>query len=75
VDVGGIPAAERLITELAVLGVRAEAVDGAAEMAVDGEGDLDLLRDVIARLELPLYRLGSRLTSLDDVFMQRAGRG
>ncbi len=51
VDVGGIPAAELLISELAVLGVTAEAVDGAVEMAVDGEDDLDLLRDVIARLE------------------------
>jgi hypothetical protein len=71
--VGGIAAAERLIAELAVLGVEAEAVDGAVEMPVDGEDDLDRLRDVIAKLELPLYRLGSRLTSLDDVFMQRAG--
>jgi ABC-2 type transport system ATP-binding protein len=73
VDVGAIAAAERLIAELAVLGVEAEAVDGAVEMPVDGEDDLDRLRDVIAKLELPLYRLGSRLTSLDDVFMQRAG--
>lgn len=73
VDVGGIAAAERLIAELAALGVEAEAVDGAVEMPVDGEDDLDRLRDVIAKLELPLYRLGSRLTSLDDVFMQRAG--
>src|SRR5215813_9421262 len=51
VDVGGIPAVERLLSELAVLGVEAEAVDGAVEMAVDGEDDLDLLRDVITKLE------------------------
>jgi len=75
VDVGGIPAAERLISELAVLGVVAEMVDGAVEMPVEGDDDLDLLRDVIAKLDLPLYRLGSRLTSLDDVFMQRSGHG
>ena len=50
-------------------GLRARA---AVEMALETENDLDRLRDVIARLELPLYRLGSRLTSLDEVFMQRA---
>ena len=35
--------------------------------------DLDLLRDVIADLGLPLYRLTSRLTSLDDVFLDTRG--
>ena len=34
---------------------------------------MDLLRDVIADLELPLYRLSTRLTSLDEVFLRRAG--
>ena len=50
----------------------ASVVDGAVEATVDGDDDLDRLRDVIAQLRLPLYRLGSRLTSLDEVFMQRA---
>ena len=35
---------------------------------------LDGLRDVIAELGLPLYELTSRFTSLDDVFLRRAGR-
>ena len=39
---------------------------------VDGDADLDMLRDVIAELELPLYRLSTRLTSLDEVFLRRA---
>ena len=32
-----------------------------------------MLRDVIADLELPLHRLSTRLTSLDEVFLSRAG--
>ena len=40
---------------------------------VDGDAQLDALRDVIADLGLPLYRLSTRLTSLDDVFLRRAG--
>jgi len=72
VDVGGGDASELLLGELAILGLTAEMVDGTVEMALETENDLDRLRDVIARLELPLYRLGSRLTSLDEVFMQRA---
>ena len=41
-------------------------------MDVDGDEQLDLLRDVIAELELPLYRLSTRLTSLDEVFLRRS---
>ena len=33
---------------------------------------MDLLRDVIAELGLPLYRLSTRSTSLDEVFLRRA---
>jgi hypothetical protein len=32
------------------------------------------VRDVVAQLGLPLYRLATRLTSLDEVFLQRAAR-
>ncbi|HEX2381429.1 MAG TPA: ABC transporter ATP-binding protein [Acidimicrobiales bacterium] len=74
VDVGGTIPAEQLLTALAASGMEASVVDGAVEVAVDGDDDLDRLRDVIAQLRLPLYRLGSRLTSLDEVFMQRAGQ-
>jgi hypothetical protein len=42
-------------------------------VTVDGDADLDRLRDVIAELGLPLYRLSTRLTSLDEVFFSHAG--
>ena len=51
----------------------AVAADGLVEVTIDGDDDLDLLRDVIADLGLPLYRLSTRLTSLDEVFLRRAG--
>jgi hypothetical protein len=34
---------------------------------------MDSIRDVIAELQLPLYRLTTRLTSLDEVFLRLAG--
>jgi hypothetical protein len=42
------------------------------EVAVGGDDDLDRIRDVIAGLELPLHRLSTRVTSLDDVFVRSA---
>ncbi len=44
-------------------------LDGAVELTVADDADLDRVRDVVAELGLPLYRLGSRLVSLDDVFL------
>jgi ABC-2 type transport system ATP-binding protein len=50
------------------------AEDGTVEVAVDSDADLDAVRDCVARLGLPLYRLTNRLTSLDEVFTApRAG--
>jgi ABC-2 type transport system ATP-binding protein len=72
VDVGYDAAAEQLVAALTRAGMRAEVVDGAAEVSVANDADLDRVRDVVAQLGLPLYRLGSRLTSLDEVFVQRA---
>jgi ABC-2 type transport system ATP-binding protein len=70
VDVG--PRATELVTALRARNVPA-AVDGAlVEVTIDGDDDLDRLRDLIADLELPLYRLSTRLTSLDEVFLRRA---
>ena len=46
--------------------------DGVIEVTIGGSHDLDVLRDVIADLGLPLYRLTSRLTSLDEVFLRHA---
>ena len=50
----------------------AVAVEGLVEVTIDGDHDLDLLRDVVAELGLPLHRLSTRLTSLDEVFLDRA---
>ena len=74
VDVGDVAASDQLAAALARRGMRAEVVDGVVEVVVEGEDELDGLRDVIAQLGLPLYRLGSRLTSLDEVFLRQAGR-
>lgn len=71
VDVGH--RADVLLTALATAGLDAVADDGLVEVTVDGDGQMDLLRDTIASLELPLYRLTTRLTSLDEVFLRHAG--
>ncbi len=71
VDVGGHEAT--LLPALAAAGLRASADDHLVEVAIDGDADLDTLRDVIATLGLPLHRLTTRLTSLDEVFLDRAG--
>lgn len=72
VDVGHEAAAEQLVAALIRAGMRAEVIDGVAEVSVANDADLDSVRDVVAQLGLPLYRLGSRLISLDEVFVQRA---
>jgi hypothetical protein len=70
VDVG--PRGDELVASLSKIGVRAAAADGLVEVTVDGDHQMDVLRDVIAELGLPLYRLTSRLTSLDEVFLRLA---
>jgi ABC-2 type transport system ATP-binding protein len=71
VDVG--PSWEQLITHLTTVGLPATADEGLVEVTVAGEEQLDQLRDAIADLGLPLYRLSTRLTSLDEVFLRLAG--
>ncbi len=63
-----------------VAGLRRMALDatvdgGVVEVAINGDVDLDRLRDVVAELGLPLYRLTTRLTSLDEVFLDRVRTG
>jgi ABC-2 type transport system ATP-binding protein len=70
VDVG--PQGRDLIEALAGAGVRATAVDGLVEVTVEADAHTDVVRDCIAELGLPLYRLSTRLTSLDEVFLRRA---
>jgi ABC-2 type transport system ATP-binding protein len=71
VDVGG--GWQELAAGLARAGLVAVADDGLVEVRVGGNQQMDLLRDVIADLQLPLYRLSTRLTSLDEVFLRLAG--
>lgn len=71
VDVG--EGSKELAAGLARAGLLAVAGDGLVEVTIEGNQQMDLLRDVIADLELPLYRLSTRLTSLDEVFLRLAG--
>jgi ABC-2 type transport system ATP-binding protein len=71
VDVGR--RSDELVAGLATVGLAAVADDGLVEVTVEGDQQLDLLRDVIAEHGLPLYRLSTRLTSLDEVFLRLAG--
>ena len=42
---------------------------------MQGDDDIDTVRDAVAELGLPLHRMTTRLTSLDEVFLDRAGQG
>ncbi len=44
--------------------------DGTVEVTVATGAELDVVRDAVADLGLPLYRLTNRLTSLDEVFFR-----
>jgi ABC-2 type transport system ATP-binding protein len=70
-DVG--PRAAELVEGLQLRHLTAVAADGLVEVKIEGDTHLDLLRDVVADLELPLYRMSTRLTTLDEVFLRRAG--
>src|SRR6476469_9115681 len=71
VDVGDH--ASTLVAALQRSGIAAAVAGPHVEVEVHDDVQLDGLRDVIAELGLPLYQLTSRLTSLDDVFLRRAG--
>ena len=64
---------QELVAGLVRAGLTATLTDDLVEATIDGDHQMDLLRDVIADLELPLFRLSTRLTSLDEVFLRRAG--
>lgn len=73
VDVG--TERDGLIAALAAKSLQAEVVNGVVEVQVESDDDLDVVRDAVAELGLPLHRMTTRLTSLDDVFLDRAGHG
>jgi ABC-2 type transport system ATP-binding protein len=71
VDVG--PGAVPALTDALAARGLAVTTDHTAtlEVTVSSDADLDIIRDVVAELRLPLHRLTNRLTSLDDVFVHR----
>jgi ABC-2 type transport system ATP-binding protein len=72
VDVG--PDRDKLVAALARRKLAAAVDRGLVEVQIGSDDDLDVVRDTVARLGLPLHRMSTRLTSLDEVFVDRAGR-
>jgi ABC-2 type transport system ATP-binding protein len=64
---------DALVGGLTRIGLATEVVDGMVEATVDSDDHMDEIRDVVAELGLPLFRLSTRLTSLDEVFLRRSG--
>ena len=64
---------EELAAELARRSLAADVSDGLVEVEISSPDDLDVIRDVVVELGLPLHRLSSRVGSLDEVFTRRAG--
>jgi ABC-2 type transport system ATP-binding protein len=73
VDVG--TEREGLVARLAERGLTATTESGLIEVQITGDDDIDVVRDAVADLGLPLHRMTTRLTSLDEVFLDRAGHG
>ena len=70
VEVAAPPRALALALEDA--GLACAIVDGRVEVTTTGPDDLDVIRDTVADLGLPLLRLATRGHSLDEVFRERA---
>jgi ABC-2 type transport system ATP-binding protein len=70
-DVG--PDMQGLIALLRERSLEAAPVHDLLEVQITSDADLDRVRDAVAELGLPLHRMTSRLTSLDEVFLDRAG--
>jgi ABC-2 type transport system ATP-binding protein len=69
-DVG--PDTEALVALLQARSLDVTTVHDLLDVQVTSEADLDVVRDAVAELGLPLHRMTTRLTSLDDVFLDRA---
>ena len=64
---------EGLVANLQSRGLTCEWIEGHLEItASDSDGAMDVVRDVVADLGLPLVRLSSEYRSLDDVFLANA---
>ena len=64
--------ADALVAALVRRSLMARLEDGTVEVSVRGDDDLDLIRDTVVELGLPLHRLSTRVGTLDDVFVGRA---
>jgi ABC-2 type transport system ATP-binding protein len=64
--------AAELADALARRRLSARVVDGMVEVAVGNDGELDVIRDTVVDLGLPLHRLSTRTGTLDEVFLRRA---
>lgn len=65
---------DRLVARLGEQGMVAVVDNGLVEVQVQGDDDIDTVRDAVAELGLPLHRMTTHLTSLDEVFLDRAGQ-
>jgi ABC-2 type transport system ATP-binding protein len=70
VDVGA--GGTELAAALKARALVAVAIDGVLDVTIESAEQLDVVRNVIAELGLPLWRLSTRLTSLDEVFRRHA---
>jgi ABC-2 type transport system ATP-binding protein len=64
--------ADALVAALARRTLTARLEEGTVEVSVRGDDDLDVIRDTVVELGLPLHRLSTRVGTLDDVFLERA---
>ena len=63
---------EELVAALAGRGLQATVVEAVVEVAIAADDDLDVIRDTVVELRLPLHRLSTRVGTLDEVFLRRA---
>jgi ABC-2 type transport system ATP-binding protein len=63
-----------LIERLNARGLPTQEGEGTIDVQVGSDEDLDAVRDLVADLGLPLHRMTTRLTSLDQVFISRAAQ-
>ena len=61
-----------LVARLGERGLEATVDDGVVRVRISGDDDIDTVRDCVADLGLPLHRMSTQLTSLDDVFVHQA---
>jgi ABC-2 type transport system ATP-binding protein len=73
VEVGG--RGEELVHVLTRRSLEAAAVDAHVEVRIGDDSDLDVIRDAVADLGLPLERLSSHLGSLDEAFLRAGTQG